>query len=123
MNKDNLNSFLDDYAKVNNPEPSRVLLNRIMAIPREVEQEHFFNLPNKLSDWFLFLVPRLSGLTAACVLGLYLGGTSSSALAEDEIAEIESYVLEASEQDVYLDDEVDTLLDVEDFIFVEDDAP
>jgi hypothetical protein len=120
MNKNKLNDFLDDYAKAHSPEPSRALLDNIMAIPREVEQGQSFNLPSKISEWFLFLVPRLSGLTAACVLGLYLGGTSSSALAEDEIAEIDSYVIEVTEDGEELEDEAGPLLDVEEFIFVEE---
>ncbi|MDG1997296.1 MAG: hypothetical protein P8J14_12415 [Emcibacteraceae bacterium] len=122
MNKNNLNDFLDDYARTHSPEPSRALLDNIMAIPREVEQGQSFKLPSKISEWFLFLVPRLSGLTAACVLGLYIGGTSSSALAEDEIAEIDSYIIEASIDGEEFDDEVVPLLDVEEFIFVEENA-
>ncbi|MDG1858476.1 MAG: hypothetical protein P8I94_05200 [Emcibacteraceae bacterium] len=122
MNKNKLNDFLDDYARTHNPEPSRSLLDNIMAVPRNVEQGQSFNLPSKISEWFLFLVPRLSGLTAACVLGLYLGGASSSALAEDEIAEIDSYVIEAPIDGEELGDEEEPLLDVEEFIFDEEEA-
>lgn len=122
MNENKVNEYLDDYARNNSPEPSRVLIDSIMAIPRNVEQEQGYHLPTKLSDWFLFLVPRLSGLTAACVLGLYMGSAGSSALAEDEIAEMELLTFEVAEAGIDLEENVDTLLDVEEFIFVEEDV-
>ena len=117
MTKSKLNDYLDDYAKNHSPEPSRALVDRIMAVPRTVEQDQVFILPRKLSDWFLFLVPRLSGLTAACMLGLYMGGGGISALAEDEI---EQFAFVAEEMGIDLKENVDTLLDVEEFIFVEE---
>ncbi len=122
MNENKLNNYLDEYAKTYSPEPSRALVDSIMAIPRTVEQDQGFHLPTKLSDWFLFLVPRLSGLTAACVLGLYLGGAGSSSLAEDEIAEMDFLTYEVAEDGINLEENVDTLLDVEEFIFVEEDV-
>jgi hypothetical protein len=91
-----------------------------MAIPRTVEQDQGFSLPTLLSDWFLFLVPRLSGLTAACLLGLYMGGAGNSLLAEDEIVELEQFAFVVEETGIDLEENVDTLLDVEEFIFVEE---
>jgi hypothetical protein len=122
MNENKLNDYLDEYAKTYSPEPSRALVDSIMAIPRTVAQDQGFHLPTKLSDWFLFLVPRLSGLTAACVLGLYMGSAGSSALAEDEIAEMDFLTYEVAEDGINLEENVDTLLDVEEFIFVEEDV-
>lgn len=122
MNENKLNDYLDEYAKTYSPEPSRALVDSIMAIPRTVEQDQGFHLPTKLSDWFLFLVPRLSGLTAACVLGLYMGSAGSRALAEDEIAEMDFLTYEVAEGGINLEENVDTLLDVEEFIFVEEDV-
>lgn len=122
MNENKLNDYLDEYAKNYSPEPSRALVDSIMSIPRTVEQDEWFHLPTKLSDWFLFLVPRLSGLTAACVLGLYMGSAGSSALAEDEIAEMDFITYEVAEDGINLEENVDTLLDVEEFIFVEEDV-
>lgn len=122
MNENKLNNYLDEYARNHSPEPSRTLVDSIMAIPRTIEQDQGFGFPTKLSDWFLFLVPRLSGLTAACVLGLYMGSAGSSALAEDEIAEMDQLSYEVLETGIDLEENVDTLLDVEEFIFVEEDA-
>lgn len=117
MNDIKLNEYLDEYGKKYSPEPSRQLIDKIMRIPHEVEQQSVFSW--SFREWILFLVPRLSGLTAACVMGIYLGGAGSTALAEDEVAvfDIETY-----EGEVMLDENGDTLLDVEDFIFYEDPA-
>lgn len=114
MNEIKLNEYLDDYARSHSPEAGRELLGTIMAIPREVDQQSKASW--KISDWFLFLVPRLSGLTAACVLGLYMGSASGSALAEDELAGFDDVIapLEQLENGT-----VTALVDVEDFIFVE----
>lgn len=123
MNDIKIDQYLDEYGKNHSPEPSRDLINNIMAIPREVEQDAGFfalDLPSKLSGWFLFLIPRLSGLTAACVLGIYFGGAGSSALAEDEIAVFDQEIIEIAEGSIILDENVDTLLDVEEFIFIEE---
>ena len=120
MTKNKLNDYLDDYAKNHSPEPSRALVDSIMAIPRTVEQDQGFSLPTKLSDWFLFLVPRLSGLTAACLLGLYMGGAGNSLLAEDEIVELEQFAFVVEETGIDWEENVDMLLDVEEFIFVEE---
>lgn len=123
MNDNNIDQYLDQYGKNHSPEPSRDLINNIMAIPREVEQEAGFltlDLPVRLSEWFLFLIPRLSGLTAACVLGIYFGSAGSSALAEDEIAAFDQEVYEFADGSIILDENVETLLDVEEFIFVEE---
>ena len=120
MTKNKLNDYLDDYAKNHSPKPSRALVGSIMAIPRTVEQDQGFSLPTLLSDWFLFLVPRLSGLTAACLLGLYMGGAGNSLLAEDEIVELEQFAFVVEETGIDLEENVDTLLDVEEFIFVEE---
>lgn len=122
MNKDKLDEYLNDYAKSHSPEPSRNLIDNIMKVPREVEQEVSIlstEFPSRISDWLLFLVPRLSGLTAACVMGIYFGSAGSSALAEDEIEVIDQTVIEA-DQGIILDAEVETLLDLEEFIFVEE---
>ena len=122
MNDLKLNQYLDDYAKSHSPEPSRHLIDNIMRVSREVKQEVSIlstDLPSKISDWFLFLAPRISGLTAACVMGIYFGSAGSSALAEDEIEIIDQTVVEA-EQGFILDAEIDTLLDLEEFIFVEE---
>ncbi|MBT5073791.1 MAG: hypothetical protein HOH18_06055 [Kordiimonadaceae bacterium] len=124
MNDMKLNEYLNDYAKSHSPEPSRDLIDNIMRVPREVEQEASIlsvEIPSKISEWFLFLVPRISGLTAACVMGIYFGGAGSSALAEDEIDDIDQTLIEV-EQGIILDEEVDTLLDLEEFIFVEEAA-
>ena len=124
MNDMKLNEYLNDYAKSHSPEPSRDLIDNIMRVPREVEQEASIlsvEIPSKISEWFLFLVPRISGLTAACVMGIYFGGAGSSALAEDEIDDIDQTLIEV-EQGIILDEEDDTLLDLEEFIFVEEAA-
>lgn len=117
-----LNEYLNDYAKSHSPEPSRSLIDNIMRVPREVEQSSSIlsaEVPSKIRDWFLFLVPRISGLTAACVMGIYFGSAGSSALAEDEIAIIDQDVIEA-EEGIILDEEAETLLDLEEFIFAEE---
>ncbi|MCC3860071.1 hypothetical protein [Pseudemcibacter aquimaris] len=120
MNESKLNEYLDEYARKYSPEPSRALVDSIMDIPREVEQNPVFSLPKRLSDWFLFLVPRLSGLTAACALGLYMGSAGGTALAEDEIAEIEQEAFNIAGGETVLDENTETLLDLEEFIFVEE---
>lgn len=120
MNKDTLNDYLEEYARTHSPEPSRALVDSIMSIPREVEQNPEFRLPGKLGDWFLFLVPRVSGLTAACALGLYMGSAGGSALAEDEIAEIDQEVFVIAESNVPVTEGEEALLDLEEFIFVEE---
>ena len=120
MNDIKLNEYLNDYGKAHSPDPSRELIDSIMAIPREVEQRS--KISWNISDWFLFLVPRLSGLTAACVLGIYMGGAGGTALAEDEIAEIDQYEVQMSDESFILDENADTLLDIEEFIFVEEAA-
>lgn len=117
MNDIKLNEYLDEYGKKYSPEPSRQLIDKIMRIPYEVEQKSVFSW--SFREWTLFLVPRLSGLTAACVMGIYLGGAGSTALAEDEVAVFDS---EAYEGEIMLDENEDALLDVEDFIFYEDPA-
>ena len=118
MNEVKLNEYLKEYGKSHSPEPSRVLIDNIMNIPREVEQLSGFSW--KISDWFLFLVPRLSGLTAACVMGIYMGGAGSSALAEDEFAVIDQDIIITADAGIIIDENAGTLLDVEEFIFVED---
>lgn len=118
MNDQKLNDYLDEYGKFNSPEPSRALVDNIMAIPREMDQSPSFSWD--IRDWFVFLVPRLSGLTAVCVLGIYMGSAGGTALAEDEIAIIDQEVFEVAEAAVTLDETAETLLDVEEFIFVEE---
>lgn len=118
MNDVKLNEYLNDYGRTHSPDPSRALIDGILAIPREVEQQS--KVSWNIGDWFLFIVPRLSGLTAACVLGIYMGGAGGSALAEDEIAEIDQYEIQVTDESIILDENADTLLDVEEFIFVEE---
>tara|TARA_R110002096_G_scaffold416576_3_gene619788 strand:- start:234780 stop:235145 length:366 start_codon:yes stop_codon:yes gene_type:complete len=120
MNEEKLNEYLNDFGKAHSPEPSRALIDSIMRVPHEIEKETSFSW--NMKDWFLFLVPRLSGLTAACIMGIYLGGAGSSALAEDEIAVIEQEVIFMADAGIVLDENVETLLDVEEFIFVEEQA-
>jgi len=120
MNDIKLNEYLNDYGKANSPEPSRMLVDSIMAIPHQVEQNSMISW--KITDWCLFLVPRLSGLTAACVLGLYMGSAGSAALAEDELAEIEADLFVTADTSIVIDADAETLLDVEEFIFVEEPA-
>lgn len=120
MNDAKLNEYLNEYGKNHNPEPSRELVDKIMRIPYEVEQKSVFSW--NFREWTLFLVPRLSGLTAACVMGIYVGGTGSTALAEDEIAVLDGETFAFAENSIVLDENADTLLDVEDFIFVEESA-
>lgn len=114
MNEVKFNEYLDDYAKSHSPKAGRQLIDNIMAIPREVEQHNVISW--KLKDWCLFLVPRLSGLTAACALGLYMGSAGGSALAEDELAEFDGITAPLTQE---AGDDM-ALLDVEDFIFAED---
>ena len=71
MNEVKLNEYLKEYGKSHNPEPSRALIDNIMNIPREVEQLSGFSW--KISDWFLFLVPRLSGLNGGMCHGYLYG--------------------------------------------------
>ena len=118
MNDIKLNEYLDAYGKSHSPEANKTLLDNIMAIPRNIDQHS--KISWKISDWFLFLVPRLSGLTAACVLGLYMGSAGSSALAEDEIAEIDAGTFVVADAGFVIDAEANALLDVEEFIFVEE---
>jgi len=118
MNDIKLNEYLDAYGKSHSSEASRGLMDNIMAIPRNVDQHS--KISWKISDWCLFLVPRLSGLTAACVLGLYTGSAGSSGLAEDEIAEIDAGTFVVSDAGFVIDADANTLLDVEEFIFVEE---
>ncbi len=112
MNK--LNDYLDEYAKSHSLNARRELIDSIMEIPRNVEQQAKISSTNlwlNIRDWGLFLVPRLSGLTAACVLGLYMGSAGGAALAEDELARD---LLDQEQSEVV------ALLDVEEFIFAED---
>ncbi len=118
MNDLKLNEYLNAYGKSHSPEPSRALIDNIMAIPREIDQSPGFSW--NISDWFLFLVPRLSGLTAVCILGIYMGGAGSSALAEDEIAVINSQTFEIVGAGGVSEGDAEPLLDVEEFIFAEE---
>ena len=118
MNEEMLNDSLNEYGKSHSPEPSRKLIDSIMRVPHEVEQQ--LTISWKISDWILFLVPRLSGLTAACIMGIYMGSAGNSALAEDEIASIDQDTFVVADAGIILDENVDTLLDVEEFIFVEE---
>ena len=120
MNDNKLNEYLNDYGNAHSPEPSRVLIDSIMRVPHEIDQSANFSW--NMKDWVLFLIPRLSGLTAACVMGVYLGGASNSALAEDEMAEINQDTIIMADAGIVLDENVETLLDVEEFIFIEDQA-
>ena len=120
MNEEKLNEYLNDYGKTHSPEPSRALIDSIMRVPHEMDQEMGFSW--NMKDWFLFIIPRLSGLTAACVMGIYLGGAGSSALAEDEIAVIDQEMIFIADAGIVLDENAETLLDVEEFIFVEEQA-
>ncbi|MCP5381938.1 MAG: hypothetical protein H6912_06170 [Kordiimonadaceae bacterium] len=118
MNDSKLNELLNEYQKTHSPEPSRALIDKIMRVPHEIEQTSGFSW--KLSDWIVFLVPRLSGLTAALVMGIYMGGAGSSALAEDEIAEIDQGNIIVADLGSALSENSDALLDVEELIFVEE---
>jgi len=118
MNEVKLNDYLDEYGKTHNPEPSRELIDNIMRVPHEVEQSAGFSW--NMKDWFIYLLPRLSGLTAACVMGIYMGSAGSSALAEDEIFVFDQYVVIMADNGIVLDENVEALLDVEEFIFVEE---
>lgn len=51
-----------------------------------------------------------------------MGSAGSSALAEDEIAEMDFLTYEVAEDGINLEENVDTLLDVEEFIFVEEEV-
>ena len=118
MDDQKLNDYLDEYGKFHSPEPSRALIDNIMAIPREMDQSPSFSWD--IRDWFMFLVPRLSGLTAVCVLGIYMGSAGGTALAEDEIEIIDGQMFEVADAAITLDPNVDTLLDIEEFIFIEE---
>lgn len=118
MNDIKLNEYLNEYGKKHSPEPSRNLIDKIMRIPHEVEQQSVFSW--SFREWTLFLVPRLSGLTAACIMGIYVGGAGSTALAEDEILVFDSEAYEVVDSTITLDENDDRLLDVEEFIFIED---
>ena len=107
MNEVKLNEYLNIYAKEYNQKPTTDLVNRIMDIPNSVEQNP--KLSWCLSDWFLFLIPRISGLTAACIMGLYVGGLGNTANAEDELFEADFATIE----------DINLVAD-EDLIFVED---
>ena len=118
MNDAKLNELLNEYKKTHSPEPSRALIDKIMRVPHEIEQTSGFSW--KLSDWIVFLVPRLSGLKAALVMGIYMGGAGSSALAEDEIAEIDQGSMIVADAGSNLNDSEDALLNVEELIFIEE---
>lgn len=120
MNDTELNDYLKDYGKAHSPEPSRELIDNIMRVPHDVEQSSGFSW--NMKDWFIYIVPRLSALTAACVMGVYMGGAGSSALAEDEIAVFDQETSLMADSGIVLDENVEALLDVEEFIFVEDAA-
>jgi hypothetical protein len=49
-----------------------------------------------------------------------MGGAGNSLLAEDEIVELEQFAFVVEETGIDLEENVDTLLDVEEFIFVEE---
>lgn len=120
MNEVELNDYLNEYGKAHSPEPSRELIDNILRVPHNVEQSAGFSW--NMKEWFIYLVPRLSGLTAACVMGIYMGGAGSSALAEDEIAVFDQETFLIAGSGIVLDENVEALLDVEEFIFVEDAA-
>ncbi len=120
MNDVKLNEYLNEYGKSHSPEPSRELIDRIMRVPHEVEQGSVFSW--SFREWTMFLVPRLSGMTAACVMGIYLGGAGSTALAEDEILAFDAESYDVAQSAIILDENADVLLDVEEFIFVEESA-
>lgn len=120
MNDAKLNEYLNEYGKKYSPEPSRELIDKILRVPHEVEQKSVFSW--NFREWTVFLVPRLSGLTAACVMGIYLGGTGSTALAEDEIAVLDGETYTFVENAIVLDENAEELLDLEEFIFVEESA-
>ena len=120
MNDVKLNEYLNEYGRNHSPEPSRQLVDRIMRIPHEVDQQSVFSW--SIREWTVFLVPRLSGMTAACIMGIYVGGAGSTALAEDEILAFDSETFDVAESSILLDENADVLLDVEEFIFVEESA-
>ena len=55
-------------------------------------------------------------------MGIYMGSAGSSALAEDEFAVIDQDVIITADAGIILGEDADALLDVEEFIFVEDAA-
>ena len=77
MNNQKLNNYLDAYGKANSPEAGPALLNSIMDIPYENDQDEKLSWDPK--SIFIFLMPRISALTAFCLMGIYMGSAGSSA--------------------------------------------
>lgn len=118
MNNEKLNKYLYAYGKANSPVAGPLLINSIMDIPNKIDQDE--NLSWNSKNIFVFIIPRLSALTAFCLMGIYMGGVGSSALAEDEIAEIDYEISFNLNSKIFISDNLNTLLDVEDIIFVEE---
>ena len=118
MNNQKLNNYLDAYGKANSPEVGPALLNSIMDIPYENDQDEKLSWDPK--NIFIFLMPRISALTAFCLMGIYMGSAGSSALAEDEAAEIDYKITFDPNSKIFISDNLNTLLDIEGLIFVEE---
>jgi hypothetical protein len=95
MNNDKLKSFFISHQKTYEADISRALMDNIMAIPENESRENLslsvdtlslisaWQIKFSLSRLFTFLMPRVSGLVAACILGLYFGGFDKTMAADD----------------------------------------
>lgn len=88
MNDDKLKSFFISHQKTYKADISRALMDNIMAIPENEARDTLSlisaeQIKFSLSRLFTFLMPRVSGLAVACILGLYLGGFDQTMAADD----------------------------------------
>ena len=71
MNDKNLDVFLRVYQSETDQEPSRKLMDNILAVP---EQRRSFSF-NPL-QWFDMMMPKAVGWALTCCLGIYIGLSS-----------------------------------------------
>ena len=88
MSDDKLNVFFKSHKKLYEGGVSQALVDNIMAIPeREFDNKMSFMsselIKVSVSKFITFLIPRVSGLAAACILGLYFGGLDQSLTADE----------------------------------------
>ena len=88
MSDDKLNVFFKSHKKLYEGGVPQALVDNIMAIPeREFDNKMSFMsselIKVSVSKFITFLIPRISGLAAACILGLYFGGLDQSLTADE----------------------------------------
>lgn len=86
MEQTELDNYLAAFAKATDLPPSRQVRDRILAVPDQMVAQKR-QVWNPVS-WFDMLLPKAIGWSLTCVLGIYVGLTSSEqvgASLDDEI--------------------------------------